>query len=259
MLELAADKVPDLMASKHYEGGRTTAAVAFNNGFSFARSRLGCYCSPPPGGSCSHVGWNPCEENGGTGWTARVLRVEEGNCLLAFPHSRTATGLAFADEWLSCAAVRRSPHQPSLPFRRGPSLADLRRARPADREAGPECPSNVGGTSASHRTAHSPGAAGDPTPRIAKCVRLAVLLNSCQAVAGMSVPHRATAPLPEPASQSAPVMLLALVVAALAAALWRTAVIASAGDSTAPTTALVASPPPVKLIAQGSTTAPGTR
>ena len=135
-------------------------------------------------------------------------------------------------------------HQPSLPWRRGPSLADLRRARPAEREAGPECPSNVGGTSASHRTAHSPGAAGDPTPRIAKCVRLAVLLNSCQAVAGMSVPHRATAPLPEPASQSAPVMLLALVVAALAAALWRAAVIASAGDSNAPTAALVASLPP---------------
>ena len=51
MLELAADKVPDLMASKHYEGGMTTAAVASNNGFSFARSRLGCYCSPPPGGA----------------------------------------------------------------------------------------------------------------------------------------------------------------------------------------------------------------
>mgnify|MGYP006863929052 FL=1 len=53
MLELAADKVPDLMASKHYEGGMTTAAVASNNGFSFAGSRLGCYCSPPPGGPAS--------------------------------------------------------------------------------------------------------------------------------------------------------------------------------------------------------------
>ena len=39
-------------------------------------------------------------------------------------------------------------------------------------------------------------------------------------------------------------MLLALVVAALAAALWRAAVIASAGDSNAPTAALVASLPP---------------
>ena len=39
-------------------------------------------------------------------------------------------------------------------------------------------------------------------------------------------------------------MLLALVVTALAAALWRAAVIASAGDSNAPTATLVASLPP---------------
>merc|ERR1712153_47367 len=131
----------------------------------------------------------PCEENDGAAWTARVLRVEEGDCLLAFPHSRTASGLGFADEWLSCAAVRRTPRQPNLPCPRGPSLADLRRARPAERGAGPECPSNVGGTSASHRATPSPSAAGGPTPHVAKFVRLAVLLAYCRTVAGMGAEH----------------------------------------------------------------------
>jgi len=184
----------------------------------------------------------PCEENGGTAWTARVLRVEEGDCLLAFPHSRTASGLAFADEWLSCAAVRRTPRQPSR--RSGPSLADLRRARPAEREAGPECPSNVGGTSASHRTTPSPGAASVPTPRVAKRLRLAVLLAHCRAVAGMGAPRRASPPLPGPAPWLAPVVLLALVAIALAAAIRLAAATANDGDSDAPTAARAVSPPP---------------
>ena len=184
----------------------------------------------------------PCEENGGTAWTARVLRVEEGDCLLAFPHSRAASGLAFADEWLSCAAVHRSPRQPSR--RSGPSLADLRRARPAEREAGPECPSNVGGTSASHRTTPSPGAASAPTPRAARRVRLAVLLACCRAVVGMGAPRQASPPLPGPASWLAPVVLLALVAIALAAAIRLAATTANDGDSDAPTAARAVSPPP---------------
>lgn len=185
----------------------------------------------------------PCEENGGAAWTARVLRVEEGDCLLAFPHSRTASGLNFADEWLSCAAVRRTPRQPNPPCPRGPSLADLRRARPAERGAGPECPSNVGGTSASHRTTPSPRAAGGPTPRIARFVRLAVLLAYCRAVAGMSAPRQASPPLPEPASWIAPVVLLALAAIALAALRLATTT-ANAGDSNAPNATRAVSLPP---------------
>ena len=186
----------------------------------------------------------PCEENGGAAWTARVLRVEEGDCLLAFPHSRTASGLGFADEWLSCAAVRRTPRQPNLPCPRGPSLADLRRARPAERGAGPECPSNVGGTSASHRATPSPRAAGGPTPHVAKFVRLAVLLAYCRTVAGMGAPRQASPPLPESASWVAPVVLLALAAIALIAALRRATITANAGDANAPNATRAVSPPP---------------
>lgn len=57
MLELASDPVKDLTSYKHYEGGKTTSGVGNETGFTFTRRRLGCYCKPAEGASCSHAGW----------------------------------------------------------------------------------------------------------------------------------------------------------------------------------------------------------
>ena len=42
---------------KHYEGGVTTSGVGAETGFAFTRRRLGCYCVPAAGESCSHSDW----------------------------------------------------------------------------------------------------------------------------------------------------------------------------------------------------------
>ena len=47
----------DLTKYKHYEGGVTTSGVGAETGFAFTRRRLGCYCVPAAGESCSHVDW----------------------------------------------------------------------------------------------------------------------------------------------------------------------------------------------------------
>jgi len=57
LLELAAEPVKSLMSYKHYEGGKTTRGVGDELGFAFTRRRLGCYCVPAAGASCSHTGW----------------------------------------------------------------------------------------------------------------------------------------------------------------------------------------------------------
>ena len=57
MLELAASPVKSLMSFKHYEGGVTVSGVGAETGFKFKRCRLGCYCVPKAGASCSHAGW----------------------------------------------------------------------------------------------------------------------------------------------------------------------------------------------------------
>ena len=89
LLELAAEPVKDLTKYKHYEGasarlswhlatwcfaadrshvraraagGRTIRSVGVETGFAFTRRRLGCFCVPPPGGSCSHGDWTGEED-----------------------------------------------------------------------------------------------------------------------------------------------------------------------------------------------------
>ena len=57
LIELAAQPVKDLTSYKHYAGGLTTSGVGAETGFTFARSRLGCFCRPPAGKSCQHAGW----------------------------------------------------------------------------------------------------------------------------------------------------------------------------------------------------------
>lgn len=57
LLELACQAVKDLTSYKHYEGGVTAKGVGNEMGFAFTRRRLGCYCVPAEGASCSHAGW----------------------------------------------------------------------------------------------------------------------------------------------------------------------------------------------------------
>ena len=72
-----------LIARLADEGGVTTSGVGQETGFAFTRSRLGCYCVPEAGKSCSHVNWMgspdrsfvmPVRPGGAGGSAQRVTR-----------------------------------------------------------------------------------------------------------------------------------------------------------------------------------------
>ena len=70
-----------------------------------------------------------CDENGGTGWDATVLKVVRQSALVSFDRARTDDGRRYADERVAISALR--PHPPRA---RPPAAASA--AAPAAPAAG---------------------------------------------------------------------------------------------------------------------------
>ena len=50
-----------------------------------------------------------CDENGGTGWDATVLKVVRQSALVSFDRARTDDGRRYADERVAISALRPHP------------------------------------------------------------------------------------------------------------------------------------------------------